>query len=79
MDELYDDIDLDELRNQCGDKKIQDDVLICECNCISASEIRDMFKDNKNIDLEALQDKLGLGSGCGSCLKSKDSWMNEIL
>ena len=54
-----------------------DDELICECMCINLSEIRDFFKD-KDIDLEILSTKTGLGSGCTGCLKKSEQWVNRI-
>jgi bacterioferritin-associated ferredoxin len=60
-----------------GSVKLDDDCLICECFCVSAKDIRDLGL--KSLELDILQQKLGLGNGCQSCLKSKDDWIDRII
>lgn len=57
--------------------KPDDDLIICECLCISVEIIRDFFKKN-GTDLSLLSKELGLGSGCSSCLRSVDNWLDKI-
>lgn len=58
-------------------EKLDDEALICECFCVSAGDIRDVC--SKEIDLDLLKDRLNLGSGCQSCLKRKDDWIDKIF
>ena len=58
-------------------EKLDDDCLICECFCVSAKDIRDLGLEN--LELDILQKRLSLGSGCQSCLKSKDDWIARII
>lgn len=44
-------------------------MIVCICNNISDTEIRDAIADGVNT-LDALQVKLPIGSECGSCLNS---------
>lgn len=63
---------LEEARSQLleneANQKLDDNILICECKCISVGMIRDKFK-NKQFDLDLLKKELGLGTGCSSCIK----------
>lgn len=58
-----------------------DDLLICECKCLSVGDIREALVTGKKntVDLNYLRENLGLGSGCSSCLKSFDSWKSKIF
>lgn len=58
-------------------EKLEDDVLICECFCVSVKDIRETCAEQ--VDLPLLQDQFSLGLGCQSCLKNKDSWIDKIL
>lgn len=58
-------------------EKLDDEALICECFCVSVKDIRDLCAGK--VDLAILEDQLGLGNGCQSCLKRKDDWMNKIF
>ena len=83
MDE-EDELDYFELEIlRAGERKdfINDEVLVCECMCISAKEIKDFFikKRTNLIDLDDLKSELGLGSGCSSCIKSFSSWKDKIF
>jgi bacterioferritin-associated ferredoxin len=67
---------LGELRDY--QRKIETDLdfLICECKSISLENIKSFISANdlKELDLDQLKKELGLGSGCSSCIKSKESW-----
>ena len=65
-------------RNQ---KLLADEVLICECKCVSVGEIREALNTGniKTVDLDYLKKRLGLGSGCSSCLKNFESWKSGIF
>ena len=62
-----------------AEEKLDDEVLICECFCVSAFDVRDAFADTKIVDVQLLQDTLNLGHGCQSCMKNKDTWINKIF
>ena len=57
--------------------KLDDNVLICECFCVSAGDIRSL--QQSEIDFDSLKTKFNLGAGCGSCLKTKEDWVDKIL
>ena len=57
--------------------KLDDDILICECFCVNVGDIRSICKSTVDIDL--LKGQLNLGSGCQSCLKNLDTWVNKIF
>ena len=61
------------------EEKLDDEVLICECFCVSACDIREAFVDTKTVDVQILQDTLNLGHGCQNCMKNKDTWINKIF
>lgn len=68
------------LQTESSDKQeeaISDDVLICECMCISMGDIREFCKENE-AKLSNLSRELGLGTGCSSCSKSFDQWKDKI-
>jgi NAD(P)H-nitrite reductase large subunit len=58
-------------------EKLDDETLICECFCVNARDIRDLC--DSHVDLDLLRDELSMGEGCQSCLKRKDSWINNIF
>lgn len=70
IDEIGDLLSLNDL--------LDDDFLICECFCVSARDIRDLFHETRSIDLVALAEAYGMGQGCKSCLKRND-WVNKIF
>jgi bacterioferritin-associated ferredoxin len=78
-DEELDAYELEILR--AGERKdfINDEVLVCECMCISAKDIRNLFSDTQIVDLEVLKKELSLGSGCSSCIKSFSEWKDNIF
>ena len=53
---------------------LADDLLICECYCVSLGEIRAFIKESGSADIENLQQRFQLGTGCGSCLKRREYW-----
>ena len=61
------------------EEKLDNEVLICECFCVSARDIREAFADTQIVDLQLLQDTLNLGHGCQSCMKNKDTWIHKIF
>lgn len=59
--------------------KLSDSELVCECECISAGDIREYLEgNNNNLDLEKLNSELKLGSGCSTCVKNFDVWKTRI-
>lgn len=52
----------------------EDDCLVCECFCISLKDIRDFCIENPEAGLKGLQERLSLGTGCGTCLRRLDDW-----
>jgi bacterioferritin-associated ferredoxin len=60
-------------------EKLEDDVLICECFCVSAGDIRRIMGDDQYLDLARLQKDLSLGQGCQGCLKSAENWFKKIF
>jgi len=60
-------------------EKLADDVLICECFCVSAFDIRQVCATNQVVDLVTLQENFNLGLGCQSCLKNLESWSSKIF
>lgn len=80
MEEDLDTIEAFE-RWRAGESKNQldDNVLICECMCVSALDIREHFTNVHEIDLEKLKEQLGMGQGCSSCLKSFEQWKDKIF
>ncbi len=68
-------LDLSQI-NDCG---LHDDVIICECFCVNAGDIRKMFEAEKEVDFDKLRSVFGFGEGCKSCLKNQDYWKNNIF
>ena len=58
---------------------LADEILICECNCISVADIRSQLSSPEELSEEILKSSLGLGSGCSSCLKSLSEWKNKVF
>lgn len=78
----YDELELLEEARLLADstkkhEKLDKNILICECMCISVGDIREFFKGNE-INLSDLSSGLNLGSGCSSCLKSFEQWKDKI-
>ncbi len=53
---------------------ILEDVLICECYCVSVSDIKRVCPEG-SLDLEKVQLELNLGLGCQSCLNNRAQWI----
>jgi bacterioferritin-associated ferredoxin len=55
--------------------------LVCECECISNTDIKNYLvsKNINVVDLDMLKKDLKLGSGCTSCIKSFDAWSKKIF
>ena len=70
---------IDELLPNLSQGLLADDVLICECFCVSALDIREACRDQQKVDVQKLSDELSLGHGCQTCLKRIDSWVNNIF
>ena len=60
-------------------EKLDDEVLICECFCVSVGDIREACKEHGSFDLKTVQDNFSLGLGCQSCIKQIDSWAHKIF
>ncbi len=58
-------------------EKLEDEVLICECFCVSAGDIRELC--TTSVDLDLLKDHFNMGQGCQTCIKNKNSWINKIF
>lgn len=57
--------------------KLEQDYLVCECFCVSVADIREVCKDE--VDLELLKNEYSFGQGCQSCLKNRDHWCHLIF
>jgi NAD(P)H-nitrite reductase large subunit len=55
------------------------DKLVCECTCISLIDLVDFYGQTGTLELEELKRELGLGTGCGSCTKTAESWKKSVL
>jgi NAD(P)H-nitrite reductase large subunit len=69
---------LDELIDSDPPEKLDDELLICECFCVSVADIRNACSESQKVDLETLK-SLGLGQGCQSCLKRSEYWIDKIF
>jgi NAD(P)H-nitrite reductase large subunit len=58
---------------------LADDVLICECFCVSAGDIRDLCAQKGEVNLTELREHFNFGEGCKSCIKNIDSWLKNIF
>ena len=52
-------------------------MYVCICNAITDKQIRDAAKDGAN-DLWALQQELGVATGCGSCMDHASEILSEM-
>lgn len=68
-----------ELLSQLHGEKLDDEVLICECFCVSVRDIREVCDSTQRVDFELLAKKLSLGQGCQSCLRTAQSWQDKIF
>ena len=58
-------------------EKLKDEVLICECFCVSAGDLRELC--TKSVDFDLLKDQFNMGQGCQTCIKNKEDWINNIF
>ncbi len=72
-DEFFKALSIDE------NEKLDDEVIICECFCVNAKDIRSFCQKNGSLEVESLRKVFGLGDGCKSCLLHQDQWINKIL
>lgn len=70
---------VDELLGDHSTLKFDNDVLICECFCVSAGDIRQFYGNSKEVDLKTLEMNFGFGQGCKSCLKTSNEWIEKIF
>lgn len=68
-----------ELLTQNGPEKLMDDVLICECFCVSVGDIREACGETARVDLELLKQRFSMGEGCKGCMKAAPDWVNKIF
>jgi NAD(P)H-nitrite reductase large subunit len=68
-----------ELLTQTASVILVDDVLICECFCVSVRDIRDVCSGAGEVDLPALRDRFSLGEGCKSCVKAASDWIDKVF
>jgi len=67
------------LNTDLNPNKLSDMELVCECECVSAGDIREYLEGkNNNLDLEELKSELKLGSGCSTCIKNFETWRSRI-
>lgn len=59
--------------------KLEDEMLICECFCVSVGDIRNRFKNKNDFNLELIKSERGFSSGCTSCLKQLDEQLDKIF
>jgi NAD(P)H-nitrite reductase large subunit len=69
----------DEFLTQIGPEKLADDVLICECFCVSVRDIREACSEKSEVDLELLRRRFSMGEGCQSCVRAAPEWVNKIF
>jgi NAD(P)H-nitrite reductase large subunit len=70
---------IDRLQDLIPETKLDDEVLICECFCVSVGDIRSACANEKRVDLVKLQAEFGLGTGCQSCTKRIETWVHNIF
>lgn len=68
-----------ELLTQLVPEKLSDDVLICECFCVSVRDIREACAEKSEVDLGLLARRFSMGEGCQSCMKAAPEWVNKIF
>ena len=58
---------------------LDDETLICECYCVSLLDIREACAKTRLVDVEMLQRRFGLGTGCGQCVKDLAVWHDRVF
>jgi NAD(P)H-nitrite reductase large subunit len=67
------------LNTKANIARLTDVELVCECECVSAGDIREYLKGkNKYLNLDDLRSELKLGSGCSTCTKNFEVWKMRI-
>ncbi len=60
-------------------EKLENETLVCECFCVNVGDIRSVCAELGTVELELLRATFSMGSGCGSCIKKSDYWINRVL
>lgn len=60
-------------------EKLDGEIIICECFCVSVEDIRNTCAATSQVDIRLLQDRYSMGQGCQSCIKRMDSWIYKIF
>lgn len=68
-----------ELLDESTAELLDDEVLICECFCVNVGDIREVCGHDGKVDLNTLAAVYGLGTGCQTCIKRKDLWIDRIF
>ncbi len=63
-----------EALNEVDHPSLANDVLVCECFCVSLGDILDFVRETGEADVAELQRRFHLGTGCGGCLRRRDEW-----
>ncbi len=58
---------------------LPDDFLICECFSVNAGDIRNHFSERKEFTLDDLTKEFCMGTGCRSCFKNSNDWIEKIF
>lgn len=58
---------------------LADDTLVCECYCVSVLDIREACAMKRQVDVEPLRQRFGLGTGCGRCVRELLTWKDKIF
>ena len=59
--------------------KLEDEVLICECFCVSVADIRTACQEDGTFNQVKVQEAYNFGQGCSECLRRIDSWVHNIF
>ena len=70
---------IDRLQDLIPETKLDDEVLICECFCVSVGDIRSTCVNELRVDLAKLKTEFGLGTGCQSCTTKIETWVHNIF
>ena len=52
-------------------------MYVCLCQAVKDAEIRDAV-ENGHASLDAITDKLGVGTGCGCCLEYAKAFIEKL-
>lgn len=71
--------EIDQLNDLLPNKELlEDELLICECFCVSVADIRALCQEDMKVDLDLLNKTYGMGDGCKSCVGKVNTWINKI-